>query len=147
MPLKLFVPLLMLVVFLAIFIYKPKPSYDRIKEEYGKTIITVKVTRLPDPSSTNVVSRANILALEAFKRDFPAIFVKKYKAKYEADPEKYGDYNWDNVEIKLIAYSGIHIEGVKTDKMAIAAETAPDVFNINFRMSSSFIQNGFTVIP
>jgi hypothetical protein len=73
-----------------------------IEEKNGKTIITLKVPNLPDPASKNIHARATLKALELFKQDFPKIFAKKYKAKYKANPEKYGNYNWDNVEINIV---------------------------------------------
>jgi len=114
-----------------------------IEEKDGKTIIILRVYNLPAPASASIISRTNLKSLEQFKQDFPKIFAEKYKAKYKANPEKYGRYNWDNVEINVIKGSEGYIEGVKSDKKILAAENSSDVLYINFRKSCNFIQNGF----
>jgi len=114
-----------------------------IEEKNGKTIITLKVPNLPDPASKSIHARATLKALELFRQDFPKIFKNKYKNKYKANPKKYGNYNWDNVEINIVKRSGAHIEGNKTDKAILGSKNAPDVLYINYRKSCNYIRNGF----
>ena len=117
-----------------------------IEEINGKTVIILKVWNLPKPDSKSIHSRATLKALELFKQDFPKIFVKKYKAKYKANPKKYGNYNWDNVEIKVIVPPHKYIEGLETDKKFLASDKAPDVLYANYRKSCNLIKNGI-IIP
>jgi len=114
-----------------------------IEDRDGKTIIHVKVYDLPDPSRTDTHTRAEVAAVKAFKKKFPKIFAERYRAKYEANPEKYGKHNWDNVEVQLEKFTGISVEGVEVDLLAIAGGMAPDILYINFRKSDSYIQNSF----
>lgn len=116
-----------------------------IEEKNGKTIIHVKAWSLPDPTDNkpNVIAEREVL--RAFIKRFPDIFAKKYKAKYEANPEKYGNYNWNNVGIQLYKFSGITIEGAEMDSgplIAIAGGVAPDILYVNFRQSDTYIRNG-----
>ena len=114
-----------------------------IEERDGKTIIHIKVWNLPDPSSVSTNECANVAVVRKFRKEFPKIFAEKYKAKYKANPEKYGNYNWDNVEIALDKFSGIKVEGVESDLLAIAGDMAADVLYINFRKSDNYISNNF----
>ncbi len=116
-----------------------------IEEKDGKTIIHVTLSTecLPDPTSIATNDRANVAVVRQFRRKFPKIFAKKYKARYKADPEKYGNYNWDNVEIVLDRFSGIKVEGVESDLMSIAGNMAADILYINFRKSDNYITNQF----
>ena len=114
-----------------------------IEEKDGKTIIHVKVFELPDPSKNDTQTRAQVAVVNRFKEQFPKIFAKKYRAKYKANPQKYGNYNWDNVEIQLDPFSSIKVEGVETDLLAIAGGMAPDILYINFRKSHNYIFNDF----
>ena len=114
-----------------------------IEEKKGKTIIHVTVSGLPDPTDIATNVRANVEVVRQFRREFPKIFAKKYKEKYKANPEKYGNYNWDNVEIVLDRFSGIKVEGVEGDLLAIAGGIAADILYINFRKSDNYIRNGF----
>ncbi|MEI6424826.1 MAG: extracellular solute-binding protein, partial [Lentisphaerota bacterium] len=108
-----------------------------------KTVIHVTVFSLPDPNTTDTFSRANLETVKLFKKRFPHIFAEKYAAKYMADPGKYGKHNWNNVEIQLHAFSGIQVQGVESDLLAIAGGMAPDLLYINFRKSDNYIRNGF----
>jgi multiple sugar transport system permease protein len=114
-----------------------------VEEKDGKTIIHVKVWSLPDPADPATNIRADVEVVRQFKKDFPKIFAKKYKKEYKANPAKYGNYNWDNVEIVLEKFSGIKVEGVESDLLAIAGDTAADILYINFRKSDNYISNGF----
>ena len=114
-----------------------------IEEKNGKTIIHVTVSNLPDPTSMATNTRADVEVVRQFRKSFPKIFAAKYKAKYKANPEKYGNYNWDNVEISLDRFSGIKVEGVESDLLAIAGGMAADILYINFRKSDNYISNNF----
>ncbi len=114
-----------------------------IEEKDGKTIIHVKVWGLPDPASVSTTERANVAVVRQFRKAFPRIFAEKYKMKYKANLQKYGNYNWDNVEIVLDKFSGIKVEGVEGDLLAIAGDMAADILYINFRKSDNYISNGF----
>jgi hypothetical protein len=78
-----------------------------------------------------------------FKRQFPRIFAEKYRARYEADPGKYGRHTWSNVAVELERFSGLKVEGAEVDLLAIAGGVAPDVLYINFRKSDNYIRNNF----
>ena len=115
----------------------------KIREVNGKTYITVVVPNLPDPSSEAPYAQASYKALQRFINDFPRIFEKKYRARYEAHPEIYGNYDWSHVRINLVRYKGVYIGGRKTDKLAIATDTAPDLLYTCIRKSTDYINNGF----
>lgn len=123
--------------------FTPRARAGYIEEKDGKTIIHVKVANLPDPNKTDTVSRADVEVVKAFIRDFPEKFKEKYRAQYKADKKKYGNYNWDRVEVQLDRFSGIEVEGVENDLLAIAGGIAPDILYINFRKSDNYIRNGF----
>ncbi|MDD5598004.1 MAG: extracellular solute-binding protein, partial [Victivallaceae bacterium] len=114
-----------------------------IEEKDGKTIIHVKLWTLPDPGDPAPNARADVEVVRQFRKDFPKIFAQKYREKYKADPKKYGNYNWDNVEVVLEKFSGITVTGVESDLLAIAGDTAADILYINFRKSDNYIRNGF----
>lgn len=114
-----------------------------IEDRDGKTIIHVTVFQLPDPTNTDTFNRAEVAGVQAFKKRFPAIFAARYRDKYKKNPQKYGRHNWDHVEIELQQFSGIQVEGVETDLLAIAGGMAPDVLYLNFRKSDNYIQNNF----
>ena len=118
------------------------------RTSYGKTRITVKAWNVPDPTRTDTNSRARYAVVEAFLRRFPEIVDRKYRAKYEASPDKYGNFSWhkEDVEIVLQRFSGITVEGMGQDSgplMAIAGGVAPDILSVNFRQSDTYIQEGF----
>ncbi len=112
-------------------------------DKKGTTIIHVKVADLPDATNMDASIRARYEAVKAFEEEFPKIFAKKYRAKYKSDLEKYGNYDWDKVEIQLDKFSGLRVEGVETDLLAIAGGIAPDILYVNFRKSDNYIQNNF----
>lgn len=130
--------------------------------EDGTTVIQVKCWRLPDPTRTDTKTRADVAVVREFVRRFsegweethedgtvtrhPSIFEQRYRARYEADPAKYGDRNWDRVRVEMEQFSGITIEGMGMDSaplMAIAGGVAPDILYVNFRQSDTYIQEGF----
>ncbi len=83
----------------------------------GKTIIHVKVFFVPHPSDTRPYWRAEYAGVKRFRQRFPKIFAQRYQKMYKANPDKYGRYNWDRVEIQLHRATGIQVEGVETDLM------------------------------
>ena len=114
----------------------------------GKTRITVTCWSLPDPTRTDTNSRAGYEVVKEFLRRYPEILEQRYRAKYEADPAKYGNYSWrkEDIEIVLKRFSGITVEGMGQDTgplMAIAGGVAPDILYVNFRQSDTYIQEGF----
>ncbi|MBT3381001.1 MAG: extracellular solute-binding protein [Lentisphaerae bacterium] len=120
-----------------------RPWAGYIENRDGKTIIHVKVFGLPDPSNPATHNRAEVAGVRAFRARFPQIFAERYRETYRANPEKYGNHDWDNVEVELHKASGIRVEGVESDLLAIAGGLAPDVLYINFRKSDNYIQNSF----
>ncbi|MCI7643532.1 MAG: extracellular solute-binding protein [Lentisphaeria bacterium] len=114
-----------------------------VETKDGKTIITVKVPWLPVGSDTSPNNMADVQILKEFRKDFPEIFKRKYRDKYKSNPEKYGDFDWDNVEIKLTAGAGIKVEGVEEDLLSIAGGMASDIIYINFKKSDNYISNNF----
>jgi ABC-type sugar transport system permease subunit/ABC-type glycerol-3-phosphate transport system substrate-binding protein len=109
----------------------------------GQTVITVRVFGLPDPTHSDVKTRADVAAVRMFRERFPEIFAEKYRERYKSDPDTYGHYDWDNVAIRLEPFSSIAVEGVESDLLAIAGGVAPDVLYINFRKSDNYIRNNF----
>jgi len=117
-----------------------------LEDRDGKTIIHVKAWSLPDPTLTDPAAKAKTEALKAFIKGFPATFAERYSERYKADPERYGEYNWDDVAIEMHRFSGITIEGMGMDSgplMAIAGGVSPDILYVNFRQSDTYIQEGF----
>jgi ABC-type sugar transport system permease subunit/ABC-type glycerol-3-phosphate transport system substrate-binding protein len=114
-----------------------------IEDRGDRTVIHVKAFYVPDPSDTAAFNRAEVAAVRAFHERFPAIFAEKYRARYEADPARYGRHDWKKVEISVEPFSGIRVEGVEVDLLAIAGGVAPDILYLNFRKSDTYIQNGF----
>lgn len=114
-----------------------------IEDRNGQTVIRIRSDVLPDPSDPATAAQAETAAVAEFKRQFPRIFAEKYRARYEADPEKYGRHNWSNVTVELERFSGLKVEGAEVDLLAIAGGVAPDVLYINFRKSDNYIRNHF----
>ena len=114
-----------------------------IEDRPDCTVIHVKVFDLPDPGKTDPFTRAELAGIRAFRERFPAFFEARYKDKYKAEPGRYGRHNWDRVEIELERFSGIQMEGVEVDLLAIAGGMAPDVLYVNFRRSDNYIRGGF----
>lgn len=112
----------------------------------GTTVIHLKLYDLPDPTRTDAPTQAAVAVVEAFKAGFPKIFAERYRDRYAAAPEIYGEHNWDRVAIELHRFSGITVEGMGMDSgplMAIAGGVSPDIIYVNFRQSDTYIQEGF----
>lgn len=114
-----------------------------VENRDGKTVIHVKVHRIPTANAADVKVQADLKALDLFRERFPAIFAERYRDRYKADPKRYGDFNWDDVSVELESFEGILVEGVEVDLLAIAGQIAPDVMYVNFRKSDNYIRNGF----
>lgn len=114
-----------------------------IEDRPGGTVIHVKLFDLPDPTSADPASRARLAAVEAFKEEFPRRFAVQYRARYEANPARYGQHDWTHVEVALERFTGITVKGVEVDLLAIAGGLAPDVLYVNFRKSETYIRNQF----
>lgn len=106
----------------------------------GRTVITVSVYRLPDPS--NALSAAQCEVVELFKTRFPKIFAEKYKARYMADPKKYGRHNWNKVEIRLEQATGITIPGSDTSMLSAVTGMSPDIQYSNFMSCDTQMRKG-----
>ncbi|MFH1477851.1 MAG: extracellular solute-binding protein [Verrucomicrobiota bacterium] len=111
-----------------------------------KTVIHLKVYQLPDPSNPSPGVQADVAVIKELVRRFPGIFAERYCERYEKDPEKYGRHRWDRVELALHKFAGITIEGMGMDSgplLAIAGGVSPDIIYVNFRLSDTYIQQGF----
>ena len=82
--------------------------------------VPLRVFNLPNPSSMSVENQVQLELIREFKRQNP--------------------------EIELTAFTGISIQNIGSESrlmLAIAGGAAPDVINVNFRMSDTYIQQGF----
>ena len=124
-------------------------SRDVVEEDGShirRTVVTVVSWSLPDPTRTDTNTRAQVAVVKEFVKRYPQIVQEKYRAKYEAEPEKYGRFDWSSVAVELVPRSGIQVEGSSMDSgplMAIAGGVAPDIMYVNFRQSDTYIQEGF----
>jgi len=134
---------LILLILTLLGLWQQPANAGEIETIDGKTVITVTVWALPDPASVDPKALSDVAIVRRFVEKYPQILKERYKAKYESDPAKYGDFDWGNVEVRLKPFSGIQVEGVETDLLAIAGDMAPDVLYVNFRKSDTYIQNGF----
>jgi len=114
-----------------------------VYEKDGTTIIPVKVFDLPDINNPAIDVQADVQVMQAFVKAFPAIFARKYREVYHANPAHYGQHDWDRVAIDLSAFSGIRVEGVESDLLAIAGGMAPDILYLNFRKSDNYVRSNF----
>ena len=109
----------------------------------GVTVIHVTVFKLPDPNARDGQNRSEVAGTRAFRRRFPEIFAERYRQRCVSNPDSYGRHNWDRVEVELHQATGISVEGVENDLLAIAGGVAPDILELSFRKSDNYIQNGF----
>ncbi|MCC5843270.1 MAG: extracellular solute-binding protein [Verrucomicrobia bacterium] len=116
-----------------------------LTSENGAPVVTVVVHNwvLPDATRNDPMSRANLAVVRAFQQRYPEIVRERYAARYRADPDRYGDHDWDRVSVRTRKFTGIRVEGVESDLMAIAGGVAPDVMYLNFRRSDTYIRQGF----
>lgn len=115
------------------------------QREDGTTVIHLVVHSwaLPNPVDIGTAKQADMAMVYEFQRRFPEIFAERYREEYESDPDRFGDYSWENVEVELHRAQGIEVPGVESDLLAIAGEMAPDIIYVNFRKSDNYIRNGF----
>ena len=88
--------------------------------EKKKDKLLLKLWRLPDPRSTQPPTLAELEVVKTFRENNPTI--------------------------DLTSFTGISIEGTGMDSqvlMAIAGGQSPDIMNVNFRQSESYIGQGF----
>lgn len=114
-----------------------------VEDAPGKTVIHLTLWSLPDPSRTDTYTRAEAAGVKEFTRRFPELFRERLLPRLEREPLRYGRHDWGRVEVDLQPFSGITVEGVETDLLAIAGRVAPDVMYVNFRKSDTYIQQGF----
>ena len=82
--------------------------------------MTLRIWSVPNPRSTSAPDQANVAVVDEFRRRYP------------------------NIQLK--GFTGLEIEGLAMDSgplMAIAGGMAPDVMYVNFRLSDTYIQQGF----
>ncbi|NCD33400.1 MAG: extracellular solute-binding protein [Spartobacteria bacterium] len=136
--------ILLCVLVMLCFVLRPEVGQAGwIEDTSGGTVLHVSVAELPDPNRIDPVSRANRAAVRAFTEGFAKRFAEKYAVEYKSHPERYGNHDWDHVDVVLEQFTGIRVEGVESDLLAIAGGMAPDVLRLNFRKSDNYIQNGF----
>jgi multiple sugar transport system permease protein len=90
---------------------------------------------LPDPARTDPATRAELAVQRAFLADAPARLAERWRARGETPP--------DDLRIRLHRFSGIQVEGVESTLLAIAGNVAPDILQVNFRQSETYIRQGF----
>ena len=82
--------------------------------------IPLRVMRLPNPGATDPNNLVELELIREFKKQYP--------------------------EIELSAFTGISIQNIGNESrlmLAIAGGAAPDVIEVNFRMSDTYIQQNF----
>lgn len=116
-----------------------------LRVEEGAPVVELVIHNwvLPDPTRSDPMSRANLAVVSAFERKYPEIVRERYLERYHADPETYGGHDWDRISLRARKFTGIKVEGVESDLLAIAGGVAPDVMYLNFRRSDTYIRNGF----
>jgi len=133
--------------FIAFIIVVTAATAGGYAEDKGdKTVIHLVLYEMPNPADQSPGSQSEVAVIKEFVRQFPKIFAERYRAKYRANPGRYGKRPWDKVEIELHRFSGISISGLGMDSkplMAIAGGVSPDIIYVNFRQSDTYIQQGF----
>ncbi len=116
-----------------------------VRLEGGVSVVEIVVHNwvLPDATRSDPMSRAHLAVVRAFEKAYPAIVEERYRQRYEADPDRYGNHDWSRVRLRTRAFTGIRVEGVESDLLAIAGGVAPDVMYLNFRRSDTYIRQGF----
>ena len=94
----------------------------KAKATAGKTLVKVplRINYIPDPKATDVGAKVNQALLAEFIRQNP--------------------------EVELSQFAGISIPNIGSESklmLAIAGGAAPDVINVNFRMSDTYVQQNF----
>jgi multiple sugar transport system permease protein len=132
-------------IFLIFYLCLSGAVAGELRLEQGVPVVEIVVHNwvLPDATRSDPMSRANLAVVKAFERAYPSIVEARYRERYEADPDTYGDYDWSRVRLRTRTFTGIQVEGVESDLMAIAGGVAPDVMYLNFRRSDTYIRQGF----
>ena len=91
-----------------------------VEDRADGTTVHVTLYSVPDPTRTDTTSRADTAVMKEFLRRIPDLIAERYRSRYEADPATYGDHDWSNVDVRLHRFSGIKVEGVEADLLAIA---------------------------
>lgn len=128
----------------SVFCAFPSPAGE-LRMEQGRPVVEIVIHNwvLPDATRADPMSRAHLAVIAAFEAKYPEIVRERYLAKYLADPETYGSYDWSQISIRPRKFTGIKVEGVESDLLAIAGGVAPDVMYLNFRRSDTYIRQGF----
>ena len=95
-------------------VFIPHHPFDGTKK------IPLRVLQIPDPKNTSPSQMAEQAVFRAFRKKYPFI--------------------------EMSQFSGITIPGMGEESklmLAIAGGMAPDILNVNFRMSDTYIQQGF----
>ncbi len=98
-------------------------------------VVHLTLYDLPDPARTDPATRAELAVQRAFLAEAPARLAERWRARGETPP---GD-----LQIRLHRFSGIQVEGVESTLLAIAGNVAPDILQVNFRQSETYIRQGF----
>ncbi len=116
-----------------------------LRLENGTPVVEIVIHNwvLPDATRSDPMSRANLAVVDAFVRAYPRIVRERYAERYRADPARYGAHDWDRIQVRPRKFTGIKVEGVESDLLAIAGGVAPDVVYLNFRRSDTYIRQGF----
>jgi len=116
-----------------------------LRMENGAPIVDLVIHNwvLPDASRSDPMSRAHLAVIAAFQEKYPEIVRERYLEKYLADPQRYGAHEWSKIQVRPRKFTGIKVEGVESDLLAIAGGVAPDVMYLNFRRSDTYIRQGF----
>ncbi len=116
-----------------------------VRLEQGEPVVELIIHNwvLPDSNRNDPMSRAHLAVIAAFEAKYPEILRERYLDKYQADPGKYGKWDWDKIQLQCRKFTGIKVEGVESDLLAIAGGVAPDVMYLNFRRSDTYIRQGF----
>jgi multiple sugar transport system permease protein len=116
-----------------------------LRLENGTPVVEIVIHNwvLPDATRSDPMSRANLAVVDAFVRAYPRIVRERYAERYRADPARYGSHDWDRILVRPRKFTGIKVQGVESDLLAIAGGVAPDVIFLNFRRSDTYIRQGF----
>jgi multiple sugar transport system permease protein len=133
-------------LFLCVFLFPwPMLQAGRVRVDDGVPVVELVIHNwvLPDATRSDPMSRANLAVVAAFCERYPEIVQERYAEIYRADPDRYGRHTWEQIRIEPRKFTGIRVEGVESDLLAIAGGVAPDVIYLNFRKSDTYIRNGF----
>ena len=64
---------------------------------------------LPEATRRDPMSRANLAVVDAFVRAYPGIVQERYAARYRADPDRYGAFDWSRITVRPRKFTGIKV--------------------------------------